>query len=223
MNYHIVFEGIDGSGKSSLINMVSEFLGDRNVKIINWFKNQKIRDIANVYNLSGKMTPDILLAIHASHTLSLLNEIKDHTDYIFLWDRYIYSSYASVVARGGETELASEVVRHFPKPNLVIYIKNQPEISYNRVLNRGEITFYEAGLDIIYRGSNLIQKFTDFKQGKINNTLIKLSFMTLMEEINRNLESILSSINVVHKITDFEINNSSQIKDVKKKIESIIS
>ncbi|MGC9286566.1 MAG: dTMP kinase [Hydrogenobaculum sp.] len=92
--YIIVFEGIDGSGKSTQINIVYELLKDKNVKLLrepgSTEIGEKIRDILKSQKLDPK-TQTFL--IEASRANMIENHLKGFKGIVLL-DRYIYSTIA---------------------------------------------------------------------------------------------------------------------------------
>ena len=195
---------------------------NQKVEIINWFKDERMRALANVYNHSGFMTPEILSSLHAAETITSLKSAEKHTNTVFLWDRYIYSSYASIMSRGVSKQLATSLVDFFPDPDLIVLIISQPKVSYDRIISRGGLNFYEAGLDIIYRGCNLSDKYNEFEAGLINPELIRNSFISLMTLFNSNLSKLMKGKSNCETICNFDLYNIQHIDLVLNRIRELI-
>jgi len=92
--YIIVFEGIDGSGKSTQINIVYELLKDKNVKLLrepgSTEMGEKIRDILKSQKLDPK-TQTFLIEASRAH---MIEKHFKGFEGILLLDRYIYSTIA---------------------------------------------------------------------------------------------------------------------------------
>jgi dTMP kinase len=151
---HVAVVGIDGSGKSSFVQVLAAALQRRGktVSIKKWFRDPAFREIATQFNATSTMTPEVLAGLHASSTLALLQQSEREQADVFLWDRYIYSAYSSCVARGASRELMRKIVAMFPAPELTIHFLADPRVCFERIEKRGGITFYESGLDRLFRG-----------------------------------------------------------------------
>lgn len=92
--YLIVFEGIDGSGKSTQISIVYELLKDKNVKLLrepgSTAIGEKIRDILKSQKLDPK-TQTFLIEASRAHMIE--NHLKGFKGIVLL-DRFIYSTIA---------------------------------------------------------------------------------------------------------------------------------
>ncbi len=92
--YIIVFEGIDGSGKSTQINIVYELLKEKNVKLLREPGSTEIGDRLRDILKSQKLDPKTqTFLIEASRTHMIEKHLKGF-DGIVLLDRYIYSTIA---------------------------------------------------------------------------------------------------------------------------------
>lgn len=122
----IVFEGLDGSGKSTQINLTYNWLKDIHHLPIqlarepgSTYAGEKIRDILKTYKINA-MSQFFLFS--AARSL-LLEQIKPlvHNQWILL-DRYIYSTWAYQHASGNLSAKLLQVCEdalEVPKPDLV--------------------------------------------------------------------------------------------------------
>lgn len=212
---HIVIEGIDGSGKSSLATILGDRLNSNGLgtRIIPWFKDKGFREIANIFNLSGAMTPEVLASIHSTYTLTAYREAEaDSCVSVVIWDRYIYSSYCSTVLRGMKRTVARDMLEGFQRPDLVIALKSDPRLCYDRVKSRGGVTFFEAGLDRIYRAERLSEALEAFNTGQVDENLVQASFVDIMSGWNELLVEALPDDALV--IEDFDLSNADGIDHV---------
>ncbi len=156
----IVFEGIDGSGKSTQIQNISKRLKAENLKVYTTFEptdgpvGSLIRKM-----LSGEIATDqrtiasLFAADRTDHLTNQKNGIKQKVDQgeIVLCDRYYFSSYA-YHAQYIDMEwvihtnsLNAEIL----KPDLTIFIDADPEICFKRIkLSRTDFEMYEQ-IDIM--------------------------------------------------------------------------
>jgi len=192
----VAVEGIDGSGKTTLIKRLTERLEHEArlpCRSFAWFDDPRYHRITRVFNLSGAMTPGILAAIHACHTEALLRDANRCPCAIQIFDRYIFSSYAACVIRGESKSLMHELLAGFPRPELTVFLKATSEECYERVLRRGNMTFYE-GVDRLFGGSRRAEFLDRFAKGEISESLIKELFVQTMDEWNRLFSEEMSGV-----------------------------
>ena len=156
----VVFEGIDGSGKSTQIQNISKRLKAENLKVYTTFEptdgpvGSLIRQI-----LSGEIATDqrtiasLFVADRTDHLMNSENGIKKKINQgeTVLCDRYYFSSYA-YHAQYIDMEwvihvnsLNAEIL----KPDLTIFIDVDPEICFKRIkLSRTDFEMYEQ-IDIM--------------------------------------------------------------------------
>ncbi len=151
----IVFEGIDGSGKSTQIKRISKRLAASDYKVYSTFEptdgpiGSLIRQM-----LSGKVATDqrtiasLFAADRTDHLVNKENGIRHKVDQgeIVLCDRYYFSSYA-YHAQYMDMEwvihtnsLNVEILR----PDLTLFIDVDPDICFERIKNsRANFEMYE--------------------------------------------------------------------------------
>lgn len=155
-NLFIAFEGIDGSGKSTQVKMLSEYLMARGHKVYTTFEPTDSPIGIMIRNIfSHKMEADhrviagLFVADRLDHLLNsqygLLKKLED--GYTVITDRYYFSSYAyhgthmSIDWVIQANALSAELLR----PDLNIYIDVSPEISMSRIQKGRESTeLYET-------------------------------------------------------------------------------
>jgi|SRR4029078_11617001 dTMP kinase len=155
-NFFIAFEGLDGSGKSTQVKLLTEKLRAQGLKIYataeptNSPIGQIIRDI-----FKHKMEADhrTIAALYAADRLDHLTNKTDgilkkiEEDHTVITDRYYFSSYAY---HGTHMDMnwvinANSLSADLLRPDLTIYIDISPEESMKR-LNKGRdsIELYES-------------------------------------------------------------------------------
>lgn len=151
----IVFEGIDGSGKSTQIQNISKRLKAETLKVYTTFEptdgpvGSLIRKM-----LSGEIATDqrtiasLFAADRTDHLTNQKNGIKQKVDQgeIVLCDRYYFSSYA-YHAQYIDMEWvihANSLNTEILKPDLTIFIDADPGICFKRIkLSRTDFEMYE--------------------------------------------------------------------------------
>lgn len=206
---HVAIEGIDGSGKTSFAHVLAAAFerAGKSVSLMDWFRDTAFRDIATRFNLNEKMTPEVLAAVQASSTLALLQRTEREPADVYLWDRYIYSSYASCTVRGADRALMRDIVELFPTPTLTILFVADPHTCYHRIADkRNGVRFYECGLDRLFRGRRR-EAQQRFEAQQISSTLVEEVFVDTMTEWNVRLQEIVPSEATV-VLKDFDLSEA---------------
>jgi dTMP kinase len=152
----IAFEGIDGSGKSTQVKLLAQYLSGKGYKVYTTFEptdspiGKIIRDIFN-HRMEGDQK--VIAALFAADRLHHLLHSEDgiikklNDGYTVITDRYYLSSYAyhSVhVDMDWVIQLNAQSAALL-RPDLNIYIEMDPQISMNRLnAGRTNIEMYET-------------------------------------------------------------------------------
>lgn len=147
----IVFEGLDGSGKTTQVKMLKEALSKSHDVILTREPGgtptaEKIRELildpTNVENFPTKAEALLYYTSRIFHTDNVIKPaLQDNK--IVISDRYNYSTMAYQVARGAcdldsLLKLDDWCLEGF-KPDVVIYLSIDPNVSYDRTLKRGSL------------------------------------------------------------------------------------
>lgn len=145
----IVFEGIDGGGKSTQINLLKGFLEELgyNVEITQEPTRNKIGNIIRKYSKSKKrnLQPRTESLLFAADRIEHSREIEKmlKKGIVVISDRYLHSSLAYQGAAGVDTNWIRIINQKVIKPDLTILLDIDPEISLKRVENRKKTVFEE--------------------------------------------------------------------------------
>jgi dTMP kinase len=161
----IIVEGIDGSGKSTQLQLAMRYLQAKREPV--FFTEWNSADLVKVVTKKGKkkmtLTPLTFSLLHATdfaHRLShnILPPLK--AGMTVLADRYAYTAFARDAVRGCERDWLRQAYQFAPRPDLAMYFKVPIDISIQRILGgRAQLKDYEAGMDL-----NLApDKVTSFK------------------------------------------------------------
>ncbi len=169
-NLFIAFEGIDGSGKSTQVKLLAEYLTQRGHKVYTTFEptdsriGVMIRDIFN-HRMEGDQR--VIAALFAADRL---NHLLNNTDgilkklsegYTVITDRYYFSSYAYHSVHNIDMEWviqANSLSADLLRPDLNIYIDISPEVSMERIKNgRKNLEMYET----IENQRNVYEKYQE--------------------------------------------------------------
>ena len=155
-NLFIAFEGIDGSGKSTQVKLLSDKLKEDGHKVYSTFEptDSPIGSIIrNVFNhrieADHRTIAGLFVADRLDHLLNKTNGIlkKMEEGYTVITDRYYLSSYAY---HGAHMPLdwvieANSLSAELLRPDLNIFVDVPIEVSINRITNnRNSIELYET-------------------------------------------------------------------------------
>jgi dTMP kinase len=167
----IVVEGIDGSGKSTQISLLSQWLRLRGyaVAFSEWNSSPLVRETTRRGKKKEMFTPTTFSLIHATdfadrmerYILPLLK-----AGAVVCADRYAYTAFARDVVRGVDPAWVRNLYRFALKPSLAFYFKVPLEVALGRILGgRNALKYYEAGMDLGL-SRNIEESFRIF-QGRI--------------------------------------------------------
>ncbi len=165
----IVIEGTDGSGKSTQVNMLSQYIKDKcfGCAVSQWKTSRLISGVINEAkerNMLNTTTFSLLYA--ADYTDRLENEIIPalKAGFVVLMDRYIYTAYVRDSVRGHDINWVKNLYSFAPKPDLVFYL-NVPvgDLIKRLIAKNGVLDYFESGRDIglsmdIYNSFEIYQK-----------------------------------------------------------------
>jgi dTMP kinase len=150
----IVVEGIDGSGKSTQISLLSRWLRSRGLAVAfsEWNSSPLVRETTRRGKKKEMFTPTTFSLIHAT-------DFADRTERYILplvragaivcADRYAYTAFARDVARGVDPLWVRNLYSFAIRPNLAFYFKTPLDVALGRILGgRDALKYYEAGMDL---------------------------------------------------------------------------
>lgn len=150
----IIVEGIDGSGKSTQLQLAMRYLKTRGLPV--FFTEWNSADLVKAVTKKGKkkmtLTPLTFSLLHATdfaHRLinNILPPLK--AGMVVLADRYVYTAFARDVVRGCDPQWVRKAYNFAPRPDLALYFNVPIDISCSRILSgRAQLKDYEAGMDL---------------------------------------------------------------------------
>ena len=150
----IVFDGMDGSGKSEMVKLLHNYLFSKSKK----YRILTTREPTN--GKYGKKIRGILIKekdpnINADYLLELfIKDRKEHVDNfiipfinkpdddelnIVICDRYYYSTIAFQATQGIDIKLLIDKNKGFPKPDIAFILDVEPEVALERINDVGAI------------------------------------------------------------------------------------
>ena len=150
----IVVEGIDGSGKSTQMSLLSRWLRSQGyaVAFSEWNSSPLVRQTTRRGKKKEMFTPTTFSLIHATDFADRLESyilplVKSGA--IVCADRYAYTAFARDVARGVSRRWVRNLYRFAIEPNLAFYFRVPLDVALGRILGgRDALKYYEAGMDL---------------------------------------------------------------------------
>ena len=142
----IVFEGTDGSGKSTQLLLLSRYLKDKGYPVISTREptegqfGQKIRELyVNRSKYSQDQELELFLADRREHVQQLLVPALEKGK-VVLCDRYFLSTAAYQGARGFDPEAILELNKFAPDPDLALLFQVPIDTGLDRITSgRGDM------------------------------------------------------------------------------------
>jgi len=149
-----IVEGIDGSGKSTQLDLLRKWLMNQGLLVVSseWNSSPIVRATTRRGKKRQLLSPMSFSMIHAadfaSRTYSqILPALKAGA--IVLADRYVYTAYARDAARGVNRNWLRQLYSFAPPPTLAFYFDVPLDEAIRRILiGRPRINFYEGGMDL---------------------------------------------------------------------------
>lgn len=166
-----VVEGIDGSGKSTQLMLLHQWLQAEGYGTVfsEWNSSPLVKETTKRGKKKKTLTPATFSLIHAT-------DFADRVEHniipllkagaVVLCDRYIYTAFARDVVRGMDPKWVRELYTFAVKPTGAFYFRVPLDVAMNRLLEgRDGFKFYEAGMDLELSNDE-VESFQIF-QGRI--------------------------------------------------------
>jgi dTMP kinase len=153
-----VVEGPDGSGKSTQLALLAQWLRSQGHFVVysEWNSSPIVRRTTSFGKKQKLLTPTTFSLIHATDfsdrvERDIVPALKAGA--IVLADRYVYTAFARDVARGVGPAWVRSLYRFAVVPTLAIYFRVPLEVALYRILSgRPKLKWYEAGMDLGLHG-----------------------------------------------------------------------
>jgi len=149
----ICVEGIDGSGKSTQLSILKEWLAEtvNDVIFTEWNSSRLISQTTKLAKKRSQLSPRTFSLLHAVDFADRLEHIilpALKAGFIVLADRYVYTAFARDVARGVDSSWVRNMYGFATKPDLTLYFNVPVDVSLKRICANRQPKFYEAGMDL---------------------------------------------------------------------------
>ena len=150
----LVFEGLDGSGKSTQAALLGKWLQARGYRVFftEWNSSELVANVIRRGKKKGLLTPTTFSLLHATDFADrferrILPPLR--AGYVVVCDRYAFTAFARDAARGCEPAWVRNIYSFAPRPDRVFYFQVPVSVSLKRkIASRLKISYYEAGMDL---------------------------------------------------------------------------
>ncbi len=150
----IIVEGIDGSGKSTQLQLALRHLESQGLPVFftEWNSADLVKNVTKKGKKKMTLTPMTFSLLHATdfaHRLinNILPPLK--AGMIVCADRWVYTAFARDVVRGCDPTWVRRMYNFAPRPDLAMYFNVPIDVSCSRILSgRAQLKDYEAGMDL---------------------------------------------------------------------------
>ena len=149
-----IVEGIDGSGKSTQLDLLHKWLTSKGNVVVftEWNSSPIVRRTTKKGKRSQALTP---LSFHLIHAADFADRTERQilpalrAGAVVLADRYIYTAFARDGARGMDPDYVRKVYSFAVRPTVAFYFRVPLKESLQRILaGRPTLKYYEAGMDL---------------------------------------------------------------------------
>jgi len=149
-----IVEGIDGSGKSTQLDLLHKWLVNLGycVSFSEWNSSPLVRKTTKRGKKKMMLTPITFSLMHAvdfahRHQQQIIPALKAGA--IVLADRYVYTGLGRDAARGVDRDWVRQMYSFAVRPTVALYFRVPLEESLRRIMvGRPSLKYYEAGLDL---------------------------------------------------------------------------
>jgi len=150
----IAVEGIDGSGKSTQLRLLQQWLTDAGytVHLTAWNSSPLIRKDLRRAKREHALTPRTFTLLHAADLADRLQrEILPplRVGHIVLADRWVFTALARDVVRGMDDTWVRQVYATSPRPHLTVFFRVPEQVALRRIMAGRDVpSYYESGMDM---------------------------------------------------------------------------
>jgi dTMP kinase len=150
----IAVEGLDGSGKSTQIRLVHQWLQSKGHRVFfsEWNSSVLVREATRKAKKRHLLTPTTFSLIHATdfadrYERQMLPLLR--AGYLVLCDRYIFTAFARDAVRGCDRMWLRKMYGFARSPDITLFLKLPLGVALGRILQgRPQLKHFEAGMDL---------------------------------------------------------------------------
>jgi dTMP kinase len=175
----IAVEGLDGSGKSTQVHLLHQWLKAKGYRVFftEWNSSVLVREATRKGKKRQLLTPTTFSLIHATdfadrYERQMLPLMR--AGYIVLCDRYMYTSFARDAVRGCDPSWLRNLYGFARVPDITFFFKLPLEGALGRIMGgRPQLKYFEAGMDLGL-SPDIAESFRMF-QGRVLETYLSMA------------------------------------------------
>jgi len=175
----IAVEGLDGSGKSTQVHLMHQWLQGLGYRVFfsEWNSSELVKEATKKGKKRQLLTPTTFSLIHATdfadrYERQILPMLK--AGYLVLCDRYIFTAFARDAVRGCDPAWLRQLYGFARVPDLTFYYALPLETALGRILEgRPQLKYFEAGMDLDL-SPDILESFRIF-QGRVMEQYLLLA------------------------------------------------
>lgn len=178
----IVIEGTDGSGRTTQIQTLREWLAVESYGVIvsEWNTSSLMSNVISKAKEGNLLNANTFSLLYASDFADRLENVilpALRAGLVVLADRYTYTAFARDVVRGVSPIWVRKLYGFAPEPDVIFYLKMSLNMLLKRIISTSGLDYYESGRDI---GLS-----TDFYESfKLYQRRILAEYAKMTEEFN---------------------------------------
>lgn len=179
----IVIEGADGSGRSTQMDVITDYLEQRGFAVVNVGLRRSTLvsselEKAKEGNVLGSQTLSLFYATDFADQLENRIVPALRAGYVVLADRYIYTLMARDRVRGMSEDWLESLYGIAIVPDKVFYLRSSPENLVERNFQKhGTLDYWESGMDLGL-SQDLFESFLKYQRK------IQLEFRKMQDQYN---------------------------------------
>lgn len=193
----IAFEGLDGSGQTTQVNLLKDYLIKRGFEVISTkeptWDNEAGKWVNNTLRQNKKMNSDELKLLQAKFAEDRKWHQKNRVEpalkqgKIVITDRSQFSSFAFGAASGVDLNYLFSLNEKFIEPDAIILLKVSPKICLGRIHKRGE-------KETLFEKEKQLEKVWDIyeKLAKKFKNIAVVNGEKTIEEIHKNIKILIT-------------------------------
>ena len=197
----LVIEGADGSGRSTQIGLLTDWLEHDGYAVVNvgLKRSTLISNELNSAQQSKAISPITLRLFYATDFMDQLENViipALRAGFIVLADRYIYTLMARAIVRGAVPAWVESLYSLAIIPDAVFYLMVRPRILIERNFqNKSTLDYWESGMDIGY-SQDMFKSFFTY-QRQIQSQFLKMKDKYGFQLINgnRSVRAVFKDLN----------------------------
>ena len=163
----VVVEGVDGSGRSTQIDLLEHWLKTLGYGVFrsDWNSSKLVSKTIRDARKQQSLTPLTYSVLHATDVAArqeseIIPALK--AGFVVLADRYIFTAFARDTSRGVDRDWIYNLYSFAIRPDVSIYLRLSADLSLERIREMaGEVSLEEADESASVRGA--LQSFREFQ------------------------------------------------------------